>query len=185
MQPQTKLLSSMEGGNLLQTLRQAQRCVAGQHWEWDGVQFDVLHPQAADYATSTQPNALSCVLRISNGSRTALLAGDIEQAQEARLVAGVEDALRAQVLLVPHHGSKTSSSAAFLDAVAPQVGIVQSGYRNRFGHPAPAVLARLQERQIQIVDSPHCGAFTWQSWQSQDGACERAQSQRYWHHRVP
>jgi competence protein ComEC len=185
MQPQAKLLSSIVDGNLLQNLRATQRCVTGQHWEWDGVQFDILHPQAADYGTSTQPNALSCVLRISNGSRTALLAGDIEQAQEARLVAGVEDALRAQVLLVPHHGSKTSSSAAFLDAVAPQVGIVQSGYRNRFGHPAPAVLARLQERQIQIVDSPHCGAFTWQSWQSQDGACERAQSQRYWHHRVP
>jgi competence protein ComEC len=185
MQPQAELLSSIVDGNLLQNLRATQRCVTGQHWEWDGIQFDILHPQAADYATSTQPNALSCVLRISNGSRTALLAGDIEQAQEARLVAGVEDALRAQVLLVPHHGSKTSSSAAFLDAVAPQVGIVQSGYRNRFGHPAPAVLARLQERQIQIVDSPHCGAFTWQSWQSQDGACERAQSQRYWHHRVP
>jgi competence protein ComEC len=185
MQRQAELLSSIEDGNLLQSLRPVQRCVAGQHWDWDGVTFDILHPQAADYGTNIQPNALSCVLRISNGARSALLAGDIEQAQEARLVAGVEDALRAQVLLVPHHGSKTSSSAAFLGAVAPVVGIVQSGYRNRFGHPAPVVLERLHAAGIRVVDSPHCGAFTWQSWQSQDGACERALSQRYWHHRVP
>jgi competence protein ComEC len=86
---------------------------------------------------------------------------------------------------VPHHGSKTSSSAAFLDAVAPRIGIVQSGYRNRFGHPAPAVSARLVERQMLVVDSPHCGAYTWQSWLPQDGACMRLQSLRYWHHRVP
>jgi competence protein ComEC len=89
------------------------------------------------------------------------------------------------VLLVPHHGSKSSSSADFLDAVSPQVGIVQSGYRNRFGHPATGVLERLNARKIRVVDSPHCGAYTWRSWQSQDGACERSESQRYWHHRVP
>jgi len=86
---------------------------------------------------------------------------------------------------MPTAGATASSSAAFLDAVAPAVGIVQSGYRNRFGHPATVVLARLHERHIRVEDSPHCGAFTWQSWQTQNGACERAQSQRYWHHRVP
>ena len=186
MQPQAELLSSIEGGNMLQSLRPAQRCVAGQHWEWDGVQFDILHPQAGDYETPAKSNAMSCVLRISNGERTALLAGDIEQPQEALLVASVgEISVKADVLLVPHHGSKTSSSAAFLDAVGPKVGIVQSGYRNRFGHPAPFVLARLRERQIQVVDSPHCGAYTWQSWQPQNSACMRTQSLRYWHHRVP
>ena len=185
MQPQAELLSSIEGGNLLQSLRPARRCVAGQHWEWGGVQFDILHPQAADYDAVTPSNALSCVLRISNGVRTALLVGDIEQTQEAQLVASIGPGLKSDVLLVPHHGSKTSSSAAFLDAVAPQVGMVQSGYRNRFGHPAPVVLARLQERQIQVVDSPHCGAYTWQSWRPQNSACIRLQSLRYWHHRVP
>lgn len=184
MQPQAELLSSIETDNALQSLRQAKRCMAGQHWDWDGVQFDVLHPQAADYDASAKSNAMSCVLRISNGAQTALLVGDIEQPQEAALVAQGVD-LTADVLLVPHHGSKTSSSAAFLDAVAPGVGIVQSGYRNRFGHPAPTVLARLQERQIQIVDSPHCGAYTWQSWQPQNSACLRLQALRYWHHNVP
>ena len=143
---------------------------------------------ASDYDSPIKPNAVSCVLRISNGNQSALLAGDIEQPQEARLVVSESSKLKAQVLLVPHHGSKTSSSAAFLDAVAPRVAIVQSGYRNRFGHPAPSVLARLQERQIQVVNSPHCGAYTWQSWQSWQshiGACERLRGLRYWHHRVP
>jgi competence protein ComEC len=185
MQPQAKLLSSIEGANLLQTLRPAQPCLAGQHWEWDGVQFDILHPQATDYDTAAKSNTMSCVLRISNGARAALLVGDIEQAQEARLVESMGSQLRADVLLIPHHGSKTSSSAAFLDAVAPSVGIVQTGYRNRFGHPAPVVMERLRERRIRVEDSPHCGAYTWQSWQPQDGACERIQSRRYWHHRVP
>lgn len=184
MQPQAQLLSSIAADNALQALRAAQRCEAGQHWEWDGVAFDVLHPQAADYDASAKPNAMSCVLRISNGAQTALLVGDIEQAQEARLVEHAAP-LQAQVLLVPHHGSKTSSSAAFLDAVAPQWALVQSGYRNRFAHPAPGVLARYQERHIAVVDSPHCGAATWQSTQPQELRCERVQALRYWHHRVP
>jgi len=184
MQPQAELLSSIEVGNGLQSLRPARRCVAGQHWEWDGVQFDILHPQAGDYDAAAKPNALSCVLRIANGVQTALLVGDIEQPQEARLVAA-GGSLKSDVLLLPHHGSKTSSSPAFLDAVAPRIAVVQAGYRNRFGHPAPSVLARLHERGIVAVDSPHCGAYTWQSWQAQDGACMRTQGLRYWHQRVP
>jgi len=188
MQPLATLLSSIEATNPLQSQRSAQRCEASQRWAWDGVTFEVLHPLASDYDSPAKSNALSCVLRISNGNQSALLAGDIEQPQETRLVANESAKLKAQVLLVPHHGSKTSSSAAFLDAVAPRVAIVQSGYRNRFGHPAPSVLARLQERQIQVVNSPHCGAYTWQSWQSWQshiGACERLRGLRYWHHRVP
>ncbi len=185
MQSQAQLLSSIEAGNPLQMLRPAQRCVAGQHWEWDGVQFDILHPQADDYDAQAKSNAMSCVLRVSNGAQTALLVGDIEQPQEARLVATQANSLKSDVLLLPHHGSKTSSSAPFLDAVAPRTAIVQSGYRNRFGHPASVVTQRLAERQIQVVDSPHCGAYTWQSWQPQNGACTRLQALRYWHHRVP
>ena len=183
-QPQATVISSIEADNPLQTQRAIQRCVAGQHWEWDGVAFDILHPQDADYDTPAKSNAMSCVLRISNGAQTALLVGDIEQPQEARLMEQGAN-LKATVLLVPHHGSKTSSSGVFLDAVAPQTAIVQSGYRNRFGHPAPVVLERYQERSITVVDSPHCGAYTWQSWQAQNGACMRMQGRRYWHHRVP
>ena len=187
MQPQAELLSSIEAENALQSLRMARRCVAGQQWDWDGVHFAMLHPQATDYDANAKPNAMSCVLRISTGAKSALLAGDIEQPQEDRLVAsGME--LKSDVLLVPHHGSNTSSSAAFLDAVAPSVAIVQSGYRNRFGHPTAQVLARYATRNISVVDSPHCGAYTWQSWPAdvrRSGACWRISSQRYWHHRVP
>ena len=185
MQPKAELLSSIEDDHELQSVRPARRCVAGQHWRWDGVDFDVLHPQALDYETGNKTNAMSCTLRISNGAQSALLAGDIEQAQEARLVGTGPSSLKADVLLVPHHGSKTSSSPAFLEAVQPQIALVQAGYRNRFGHPADSILVRYEERNIRVIDSPHCGAATWQSRQPLQVQCQRAQGLRYWHHRVP
>lgn len=184
MQPQAELLSSIEAEHALQALRPATRCLAGQRWHWDGVDFDVLHPQMSDYNTTLKTNAMSCTLRISNGLQSALLVGDIEEAQEARLVAQGAP-LRADVLLVPHHGSKSSSSAAFLDAVRPKIALVQAGYRNRYGHPAESVLVRYAERHIRVVDTPHCGAVTWRSDQPQGVLCQRALGLRYWHHRVP
>jgi len=184
MQPAATLLSSIEDDHELQALRRADRCEAGQAWDWDGVHFEVLHPTVDDYALVRRSNALSCVLRVSNGAHSVLLAGDIEQAQETQLLA-LDAPLRADVLLVPHHGSKTSSSAAFLDAVAPDVALVQAGYRNRFGHPAPAVLARYAERQVRVIDSVHCGAARWQSAQPQQVDCQRDVVRRYWQHRAP
>jgi competence protein ComEC len=183
MQPQAALLSSIEDGHELQALRPATRCVAGQRWQWDGVDFEVLHPAAGDYATPARSNAMSCVLRLSNGRRSALLTGDIELAQEQRLVAAGA-LLRADVLLVPHHGSKTSSSAAFLDAVRPTLALAQAGYRNRFGHPAPPVLARYRERGIVVVASPVCGAASWASQQPAEVRCQRQAVLRYWQHRM-
>ena len=184
MQPQADVLSSIEPEHPLQALRSAQRCAQGQSWEWDGVRFEVLHPGDDDYAQKSKPNALSCVLRVSNGIQAVLLAGDIEKTQEARLVeSGV--VLKSDVLLVPHHGSKTSSSDAFLDAVQPAMALVQAGYRSRYGHPAPPVLSRYGARTIKVFNSPHCGAATWNSERSTELGCFRAQSLRYWHHRVP
>ena len=189
MQQQAELLSSIEDDHELQALRPARRCVAGDHWQWDGVDFDVLSPPAQDYDLDLKSNAMSCTLRISNGAQTALLAGDIEQAQEQRLVeqaqvAG-ENQLKASLLLVPHHGSRFSSSAAFLDAVQPHFALVQAGYRNRFGHPAQSVLVHYEERGIRVIDSPHCGAASWKSDQAQAVNCQRSQAQRYWQHQVP
>jgi Competence protein len=89
-------------------------------------------------------NARSCVLRISAGGKAILLAGDIEAAQEAALLDLEADRLRADVLLAPHHGSGTSSSAAFLQAVAPTVGIFQVGHRNRYRHPQKTGLCALR-----------------------------------------
>ncbi len=155
-------------------------CIAGQRWSWDGVQFEFLHPSADDLARETaKSNALSCVLRVVDASgRSALLTGDIEAAQEAALVARLGSSLRSDLMLVPHHGSRTSSTDAWVDAVHPGVAMVQAGYRSRFGHPAPEVLARYQRRGIMLVRSDRCGAWTW--W---DGAfeCARDTRRRYWH----
>ncbi len=185
LQTKAQLLSSIDDDRELQAVRPVRRCMAGQRWRWDGVDFEVLHPRAGDYDLNSKSNAMSCTLRISNGTQTALLAGDVEQAQEARLVAQGAADLKADVLLAPHHGSKSSSSAAFLDAVQPRIVLVQAGYRNRFGHPAQSVLLRYEERHIRVVDSPHCGAATWRSARPQDIQCQRIQGLRYWHHRIP
>ena len=184
MQADAALLSSIEDEHELQALRPATRCEAGQRWEWDGVRFVVLHPLAADYGTGLRANALSCVLRVDNGRHSALLVGDIEAAQETRLVE-VQARLKADLLLMPHHGSKTSSTPAFLDAVQPRLALAQAGYRNRFGHPAPAVLARYRERGIEVVESARCGAATWTSARPQAVSCQRETARRYWHHAVP
>lgn len=199
MQPQAGLLSSIEVGHPLQVLRPVVRCAAGQHWEWDGVRFEVLHPPATDYELPGKSNAMSCVLRISSADSStsgssasttgtasraavALLPGDIEAAQELRLLAAQPGQLKADFLLVPHHGSKTSSSAAFLDVVSPRVAVVQAGYRNRFGHPAAPVVARYEERHIPVIESSTCGAALWRSDQPEAVTCQRQVALRYWHH---
>ena len=170
------------------------------------MRFSVLHPAPAVYSAQSvpKPNTLSCVLRVQgtaqdgSDTRSALLVGDIEQAQEAQLLvraaaSPLDASLKADLLLVPHHGSKTSSSAEFLAAVHPQTAVVQAGYRNRYGHPAPVVVQRYADlaqsyapdAPLQWVDTPHCGAFLWQSWQPASSQCARHVLQRYWHHRVP
>lgn len=179
--PAVEVWGSLEDEHpLLEAARHYRRCEADQSWEWDGVRFDILHPGPDDRSPPLKPNRVSCVLRVSNGRHTALLTGDIERHEEARLVATLGDGLRADWLLVPHHGSKTSSTPAFLDAVSPAVAVFQAGYRNRFGHPAAAVLARYRERGITVVASPSCGAYRWAAGQ---GQCERDRRRRYWHHR--
>ena len=89
------------------------------------------------------------------------------------------------VLVVPHHGSRTSSTAAFLDAVQPRVAVIQAGYRNRFGHPAPDVVERYRERGIATAATPDCGAWLWPARASPEGVCQRDAARRYWHHRSP
>ena len=185
--------SSLEDGHPLRELGVHARCMEGQSWQWDGVRFEVLHPPDAAQAPKLKPNALSCVLRVSSAaSGSALLTGDIERAQEARLVATYGQALRSDVLVAPHHGSKTSSTAAFLDAVQPRVAVFQAGYRNRFGHPAPEVLERYRARRIAVADSANCGAWRWPAISEGEGegegqgevqgVCERDLARRYWHH---
>lgn len=183
-QPAAGLLSSIETDHPLQQIRRASRCEAGQHWRWDGVDFSVLWPPAADYQPGAGSNALSCVLRIEAGGRAALLTGDIAEAEENRLIAsGIP--LTADWLLVPHHGSRGSSSSRFLAAVAPRLALAQAGYRNRFGHPTAETRSRYRAQDTLWFDTIHCGAASWSSLAPATNVCERDREPHYWQHNVP
>lgn len=166
---------------LLALAPSAERCAAGQAWEWDGVRFEMLHPAAAG-AAERRTNNLSCVLRVSARGRAMLLTGDIERAAEEQLLARAAARLRAEVLLVPHHGSRTSSGEEFLAAVAPRMAVAPVGYRNRFGHPAPEVLERYARAGVPVVRTDLDGALTVRLGAS--GVvieAERDRRPRYWH----
>ena len=161
-----------------------QTCERHAQWAHAGVRFTVLHPrQPPEPSRGSSTNAVSCVLRIDGPGWRILLAGDIEAAQERRLLE-VFDAqeLRADILLVPHHGSITSSTEAFLDAVQPRHAIFQAAYRSRYRHPHPKVLERYERRGIQIWRSDAHGAI---SFELSPGAPPRIQTARqsparYW-----
>jgi competence protein ComEC len=185
-QPATAVTSSLPPEHLLlQGLAAHRPCRAGQRWQWDGVSFELLHPTEEAAARLRKPNDQSCVLRVRGapGQGAALLTGDLESQQEAELARRSD--LRADLLMAPHHGSRTSSSAALLEAVQARAVVVQAGYRNRFGHPAAEVMARYRQAQIRVVQTAHCGALTWRSSAPQELHCQRDQSPRYWHHRPP
>lgn len=159
-------------------------CTAGQRWEWDGVRFEMLHPSAASYADAgLKPNARSCTLRITNGRTAILLAGDIEAAQEAALVASSADRLRADVLLVPHHGSGTSSTQVFLQTVQPGVGLFQVGYRNRYKHPKREVYERYGALGIRRTRTDESGAVMLDFGNVVQVNTYRPARMRYWYGR--
>ena len=181
MQPQADLLTSVAPTHPLMRGLAPQPCVRGQHWAWDGVRFEVLHPRDHD---AVKPNALSCVLRVQDAQGvSALLVADIEAEQE-RLLLASGDVQPSDWLLVPHHGSNTSSTSAFLQAVRPRWAVVQAGYLNRYGHPREEVLQRYAREGIAVVQTTSCGAAVWRSGQADQMQCERAQHPRYWHHAV-
>jgi competence protein ComEC len=183
-QPELTVTSSLtEDHELLAGHRFHRPCRAGQRWHWDGVDFEVLHPDEDAARREHKPNARSCVLRIAAADQgSALLTGDLESAQEAELAPRAY--LRADLLLAPHHGSRSSSSPALIDAVQPRLVLVQAGYRNRFGHPAREVMERYHSRGIRVVETVRCGAATWRSQTPAQVDCER-QKVRYWQHRGP
>jgi competence protein ComEC len=180
------LLSSMPDDHpLVEAIgpARARRCVAGQRWTFDGVDFEILHPTPAEYADArVRSNDRSCVLRVSAGSSRVLLAGDIEGRSEAKLLREQREALAAALIVVPHHGSRTSSSAAFVAAVDPAFAIVTTGYRNRFGHPRPEVVARYAARGATVLRTDHHGAIVAEVSPAGLGqpVRERERSARYW-----
>ncbi|MGE5794313.1 MAG: ComEC/Rec2 family competence protein, partial [Bacteroidota bacterium] len=156
-------------------------CRAGAEWRRDGVRFALLHPAAASYDDPwLKSNSRSCVLRIETRHGAVLLTGDIEERDE-RLLVAAGGTLAASALLVPHHGSGTSSSAAFLGAVRPAHAVFTVGYRNRFGHPKEAVLARYAAVGASVWRTDRDGAVTVKL--AADGttvARHREQRPRYW-----
>lgn len=129
-------------------------CLAGQRWEWDGVRFEVLHPPPHfPYLR----NDSSCVLRVEASGVAALLAGDIGKLIESRLVRDQRDRLRAEFVLVPHHGSGSSSSEPFVAATGAQLALVSAGHRNRFGHPQTAVVERWRAAGAAVWNTAETG----------------------------
>ena len=135
------------------------RCRDGDRWNWDGVQFEMLHPGIDSFSTRPHDNEISCVLRISTGNQHILLAGDIEKRGEQRLLREHADELSASLLVVPHHGSSSSSHIDFVAAVLPDYAVFTSGYRNRFGHPKQEVLQRYADSGATLLRSDRDGAI--------------------------
>ncbi|MES1930082.1 competence protein ComEC [Salinisphaera dokdonensis CL-ES53] len=134
-------------------------CWAGEAWAWDGVRFSFVYPRPGDLSADSPSNARSCVLRINGAGGATLLTGDIEDRTEALLVARDMPSLAADVLIVPHHGSASSSSQAFLDAVTPDYALISAGWNNRWGFPAATVVQRLSAVGAQIRNTATAGAI--------------------------
>lgn len=173
--PETRLLTSMSGVG-------GERCLAGQSWEWEGVRFAMLHPLQGAYAVRPfKTNRNSCVLRVSAGGQSVLMTGDIDAAAETALIGREPEALRSWAIVVPHHGSTTSSSMPFVAAVAAREAVFSAGYRNMFSHPRPEVVARYttsrrwrtdRDGAVRLLLSPTPSATAW-----------RDERPRYWHKR--
>lgn len=158
----------------------AEPCLSGQAWQWGAAQFEVLSP----YNSHQRPaNNRSCVLRVGIGGTHILLPGDIEASAEAQLLKHDRDRLRADILVVPHHGSKTSSTAAFINAIRPEFALFATGYRNRYHFPNPGIVQRYLDSQVQLLDTADSGAITIKIDASgaQIPLRWRRQSARYWH----
>ncbi|MBL8511945.1 MAG: DNA internalization-related competence protein ComEC/Rec2 [Betaproteobacteria bacterium] len=145
---------------ILKGSAEVMRCEVGDGWRWDGIDFDILHPTAENYADPNRKNNnQGCVLKISAPGGTVLLTADIEKISENELLARDPAGLKADVMVIPHHGSKTSSTDALLDAVQPRLALLPVGYRNRFRHPHPQVMARYAARHIVVRRTDQEGAL--------------------------
>jgi competence protein ComEC len=164
--------------------RVSRRCQDGASWNWDGVQFDMLHPAPDnDGVKKAHDNDQSCVLRISIGEHSILLAGDIEKNSETRLLKEHADKLPTSLLVAPHHGSKSSSSVDFVAATLPDYTVFTAGYRNRFGHPKEEVLQRYADSGAELLRSDEDGAILVEM-NAQGLQVERYRKahRRYWTH---
>jgi competence protein ComEC len=158
--------------------RPSERCRRGQRWIWDGVQFEMLHPARS---TRASDNDSSCVLRVHSAAGSLLLAGDVEAVAESEIVdSGLP---RTSVIAVPHHGSRTSSTAPFVAAAHPALALVSAGYRNRWGLPRREVVARWRAAGARVLTTADSGAIeiTFAAGHPPLAREYRQTQRRYWH----
>jgi competence protein ComEC len=159
-------------------------CAVGQRRRYGELVLEVLHPGADDPAGRSSTNARSCVVRAGAHGHHVLLTGDVPAAQEHVLLSRAGgSALAVDVLVAPHHGSRTSSTDALLVAAAPRWVAIQVGYRSRYGHPHRVVLDRLAAHGLPVLRTDHHGAIRWRF--DADGTVnvdrQRLDHRRYWH----
>ena len=153
------------------------QCRTGMQWQWDGVRFEVLHPGAA---LPDRSNNQSCVLSITGPTSRYLLAGDIERSVERQLVARLGPALKSDILLIPHHGSRSSSSYDFTWFTRPAIAVASVGYRNHFGHPVAVVADRYRALGTAVLTTAETGALHFNG--VDDYRPFRWFYMRYWQH---
>jgi competence protein ComEC len=178
------ILDELEVGDIIVgeslALTGEQSCVSGQVWTSDRIRFDVLHPQDPDTGDG---NASSCVIRVSAGPHTLLLTGDIEAASESDLVR-TRAPLAADIVVVPHHGSLTSSTVPFIDSVHPDFAVISAGYGNRWGFPREPVVERWDAMGAEVLNTATSGALYFRVC-ADEGVNriqrERDRRHRFWH----
>ncbi len=182
--PKWVMTSANPKSEYLKNAAEVMRCEVGDIWRWDGVDFDVLHPTTPAYDETRKSNNIGCVIKITAPGGSVLMTADVEKSVEAEMIGRAGDELKADVLIVPHHGSKTSSTDLFIDAVNPKLALIPVGYRNRFRHPHPDVMARFTSRNIAVRRTDWDGAITLKFATDANGSpvvtTHRQTFKRYW-----
>lgn len=179
------VLQGVETGMLLTSVPQQLSaftpvaCKAGQSWQWDNVRFTVLSPEPGLFSSG---NDNSCVLQVRTLDGTAILTGDIEANAEDRLVRNFSTQLQSDVLIAPHHGSQTSSTDKFLQAVKPSLVLIPAGYQNPFGHPHPEVVKRYLKLSAEAFDTARHGAIQLTIGNPPRVQAWRAMKGKYWNY---
>jgi competence protein ComEC len=155
------------------------RCQSSEYWHWDGIDFSIIHPSELGRWTG---NNASCVLEVRIASRIVVLTGDIESPVES-LLARNGDLSQADIVLIPHHGSRTSSSDVFVSTIRPKVAIVSAGFDNRWGFPKKDIVSAWANAGAEVLNTATSGAISYRICQ-RDGmrrlGLHRQQARKYW-----
>ena len=166
-------------GEPLKSISPFQQCLFGDKWYLGSLKVEVLSPRKL----TANNNNNSCVLRISDASRSILLTGDIGKNQEHKLVKQFGEKLKSDILIAPHHGSRYSSSKIFIEAVSPQWAVFSAGFMNHWGFPSDDVISRYQKQSVKTFNSGLTGLIRFQiSAQAIKIKTFREDLAPYWYH---